>query len=180
MPQKRNPDAAELVRGHAGRILGCFTSLMVTMKGLPLAYSKDMQNDKAPLFEAHDLLDLSLAAMTGMIANVTFVPERMRAVAATGFSTATDLADWLVRDHSLPFRDAHHVTGAAVKHCEAQGGGLELLTAQDLNSIAPRLAVTALPDLSVEGSVARRTSAGGTAPVRVREAIAKAQQELAE
>ena len=180
MPQKRNPDAAELVRGHAGRILGCFTSLMVTMKGLPLAYSKDMQNDKAPLFEAHDLLDLSLAAMTGMIANVTFVPERMRAVAATGFSTATDLADWLVRDHNLPFRDAHHVTGAAVKHCEAHNGGLELLTAKDLNRIAPRLAVTSLPDLSVEGSVASRTSAGGTAPVRVREAIAKARQELAE
>lgn len=180
MPQKRNPDAAELVRGHAGRILGCFTSLMVTMKGLPLAYSKDMQNDKAPLFEAHDLLDLSLAAMTGMIANVAFVPERMRAVAATGFSTATDLADWLVRDHGLPFRDAHHVTGAAVKLCEARGGGLELLTPQDLQSISPALAVTALPDLSVEGSVAGRTSAGGTAPVRVREAIAKALQELAE
>ena len=180
MPQKRNPDAAELVRGHAGRILGCFTSLMVTMKGLPLAYSKDMQNDKAPLFEAHDLLELSLTAMAGMIANVSFVPERMRAVAATGFSTATDLADWLVRDHNLPFRDAHHVTGAAVKLCEGRGGDLDLLTAQDLNSIAPQLAVTSLPDLSVEGSVASRTSAGGTAPVRVREAIAKAQQELAE
>ena len=180
MPQKRNPDAAELVRGHAGRILGCFTSLMVTMKGLPLAYSKDMQNDKAPLFEAHDLLELSLAAMTGMIANVTFVPERMRTVAATGFSTATDLADWLVRDHNLPFRDAHHVTGAAVKLCESRSGGLELLTVQDLNSIASQLDVTHLPDLSVEGSVASRTSAGGTAPVRVREAIAKAQQELAE
>ena len=180
MPQKRNPDAAELVRGHAGRILGCFTSLMVTMKGLPLAYSKDMQNDKAPLLEAHDLLELSLAAMTGMIANVTFVPERMRTVAATGFSTATDLADWLVRDHNLPFRDAHHVTGAAVKLCESRSGGLELLTVQDLNSIASQLDVTHLPDLSVEGSVASRTSAGGTAPVRVREAIAKAQQELAE
>jgi argininosuccinate lyase len=179
MPQKRNPDAAELVRGHAGRILGCFTSLMVTMKGLPLAYSKDMQNDKAPLFEAHDLLDLSLAALTGMIANVTFVPERMRAVAATGFSTATDLADWLVRDHNLPFRDAHHVTGAAVKRCEGRGGGLELLTPDDLQNILPSLAVTVLPDLSVEGSIASRTSAGGTAPVRVREAIANAQQELA-
>ena len=180
MPQKRNPDAAELVRGHAGRILGCFTSLMVTMKGLPLAYSKDMQNDKAPLFEAHDLLELSLAAMTGMIANVTFVPERMRAVAATGFSTATDLADWLVRNHDLPFRDAHHVTGAVVKLCEGRGGGLDLLSIEDLNSIAPQLTVTHLPDLSVEGAVASRTSASGTAPVRVREAIAKAQQELAE
>jgi argininosuccinate lyase len=180
MPQKRNPDAAELVRGHAGRIMGCFTSLMVTMKGLPLAYSKDMQDDKAPLFEAHDLLDLSIAAMTGMIANLTFVRDRMRAVAATGFSTATDLADWLVRDHGLPFREAHHVTGAAVKLCEERGGGLELLTCDDVNSIAAQLSVTHLPDLSVEGSVASRTSAGGTAPVRVREAIARAQQELAE
>jgi argininosuccinate lyase len=179
MPQKRNPDAAELVRGHSGRIMGCFTSLMVTMKGLPLAYSKDMQDDKAPLFEAHDLLELSLAAMTGMVANVTFVPERMRAVAATGFSTATDLADWLVRDHDLPFREAHHVTGAAVKICEARGGGLELLTPADLADIEPRLQNVTLPDLSVEGSVASRTSAGGTAPVRVREAIATARQELA-
>jgi argininosuccinate lyase len=178
MPQKRNPDAAELVRGHSGRIMGCFTALMVTMKGLPLTYSKDMQNDKAPLFEAHDLLDLSIAAMTGMVANVTFVPERMRAVAATGFSTATDLADWLVRDHGLPFREAHHVTGAAVKLCEARGGGLDLLTPADLSGIDSRLENVTLPDLSVEGSVASRTSAGGTAPVRVREAIAKAKEEL--
>jgi argininosuccinate lyase len=179
MPQKRNPDAAELVRGHAGRIMGCFTSLMVTMKGLPLAYSKDMQDDKAPLFEAHDLLELSIAAMTGMVANVAFLPERMRAVAATGFSTATDLADWLVRDHGLPFREAHHVTGAAVKLCEERGGGLEYLTPADLSTIDQRLANVALPDLSVEGSVASRTSAGGTAPLRVREAIAKAKKELA-
>jgi argininosuccinate lyase len=179
MPQKRNPDAAELIRGHAGRIMGCFTSLMVTMKGLPLAYSKDMQDDKAPLFEAHDLLELSIAAMTGMVANISFVPERMRAVATTGFSTATDLADWLVRDHGLPFREAHHITGAAVKLCEARDGGLELLTADDLSTIEPRLSSITLPDLSVEGSVASRTSTGGTAPIRVREAIAKAKQELA-
>jgi argininosuccinate lyase len=178
MPQKRNPDAAELVRGHAGRIMGCFTSLLVTMKGLPLAYSKDMQDDKAPLFEAHDLLELSIAAMTGMVAHIEFVPDRMRAVAATGFSTATDLADWLVRDHGLPFREAHHVTGTAVKMCEERGGGLDSLTAQDLNAIDPRLQNVTLPDLSVEGSVASRTSTGGTSPVRVREAIAKAQQEL--
>jgi argininosuccinate lyase len=179
MPQKRNPDAAELVRGHAGRIIGCFTSLMVTMKGLPLAYSKDMQDDKAPLFEAHDLLELSIAAMTGMVANVSFVPERMRAVAATGFSTATDLADWLVRRAGLPFREAHHVTGAAVKLCEERGGGLDLLTIEDLAAIDARLTTVALPDLSVEGSVANRSSAGGTAPVRVKEAIAKAKRELA-
>jgi argininosuccinate lyase len=179
MPQKRNPDAAELVRGHSGRILGCYTSLIVTMKGLPLAYSKDMQDDKAPLFEAHDLLELCIAAMTGMVANITFVPDRMRAVAASGFSTATDLADWLVRDHGLPFREAHHVTGAAVKLCEGRGGGLEQLTPEDLAVIDARLVNATLPDLSVEGSVASRTSTGGTAPVRVREAIAIAKQELA-
>jgi argininosuccinate lyase len=177
MPQKRNPDAAELVRGHAGRIMGCMTSLMVTMKGLPLAYSKDMQDDKPPVFEAYDLLCLSIAAMTGMVGNVTFVTARMRSVAASGFSTATDLADWLVRDHGLPFREAHHVTGSTVKLCEMRGGGLELLTVNDLVEIDPRLAGCVLPDLSVEGSVNSRTSAGGTAPVRVREAIAAAKKE---
>lgn len=178
MPQKRNPDAAELVRGHAGRIMGCMTSLMVTMKGLPLAYSKDMQDDKPPVFEAHDLLALSIAAMTGMVTNVAFVPQRMREVAASGFSTATDLADWLVRAHGMPFRDAHHVTGSVVKLCEGRGTGLESLTPDDLASIAPELAGCTLPDLTIDGSVASRTSAGGTAPVRVREAIAAAKKDL--
>ena len=178
MPQKRNPDAAELVRGHAGRIMGCMTSLMVTMKGLPLAYSKDMQNDKPPVFEAYDLLELSITAMTGMISNIEFVPERMRAVAASGFSTATDLADWLVREHGMPFREAHHVTGSVVKQCEANGTGLDTLTADALAAIDARLAGCTLPDLSVGGSVASRTSAGGTAPVRVKEAIAAAKKEL--
>ncbi len=178
MPQKRNPDAAELVRGHSGRIMGCMTGLMVTMKGLPLAYSKDMQNDKPPLFEAYDLLALSIAAMTGMVENVTFNTVRMREVAASGFSTATDLADWLVREHAMPFREAHHVTGSVVKTCEARGVGLEAITADDLAAVDSRLAGTALPDLSVTGSVTSRTSAGGTAPVRVREAIAAAKKEL--
>jgi argininosuccinate lyase len=178
MPQKRNPDAAELVRGHCGRIIGAFTGLMITMKGLPLTYSKDMQDDKAPLFEAHDLLDLSLAAMTGMIGEVVFNIDRMRAVASTGFSTATDLADWLVREHGVPFREAHHITGAAVKLCEARGGELELLTAADLGGIDARLANAQLPDLSVAGSVNSRTSAGGSAPLRVKEAIAAARKEL--
>jgi argininosuccinate lyase len=179
MPQKRNPDAAELVRGHAGRIMGCMTSLMVTMKGLPLAYSKDMQNDKAPLFDAHDLLELSIAAMTGMIENIVFVTHRMRSVAASGFSTATDLADWLVREHGIAFRDAHHITGSAVKLCEQRECGLEMLSVADLASIESRLAGCILPDLSVEGSVASRTSAGGTAPHRVKEAVVRAKQELA-
>ena len=115
MPQKRNPDAAELVRGHAGRIMGCMTSLCVTMKGLPLAYSKDMQDDKPPVFEAHDLLGLCIAAMTGMVETVTFRTDRMRALAESGFATATDLADWLVREGDIPFREAHHITGRAVK-----------------------------------------------------------------
>ncbi len=178
MPQKRNPDAAELVRGHSARIMGCMTSLMVTMKGLPLAYSKDMLNDKPPVFEAYDLLALSLAAMTGMIENVTFNPERMREVAASGFATATDLADWLVREHAMPFREAHHVTGSIVKTCEARGVGLKAISANDLAAVDARLAGSSLPDLSVAGSVASRTSAGGTAPVRVNEAVAAAKKEL--
>lgn len=178
MPQKRNPDAAELVRGHAGRIMGCMSSLMVTMKGLPLAYSKDMQNDKLPVFEAYDLLALSIAAMTGMVADVTFNKARMHEVAASGFSTATDLADWLVREHGLPFREAHHVTGSVVKTCEAREVGLDTITADDLICVDSRLSGSVLPDLSVAGSVASRTSAGGTAPVRVQEAIDAAKKEL--
>ena len=179
MPQKRNPDAAELVRGHAGRILGCMNSLMITMKGLPLAYSKDMQDDKPPVFEAYDLLALSIAAMTGMVANVTFNTARMREVAETGFSTATDLADWLVRAFAMPFREAHHVTGSIVKACEARGISLSDINADDLAAINPVLAGCTLPDLSIDGSVASRTSVGGTAPVRVKEAIAAAKKELA-
>lgn len=178
MPQKRNPDAAELVRGHAGRILGCMNSLMITMKGLPLAYSKDMQDDKPPVFEAFDLLALSVAAMTGMVANVAFNTERMRTVAASGFSTATDLADWLVREHGMAFREAHHVTGSVVKACETRAITLADITAADLAAVNPALAGCTLPDLSIDGSVASRTSTGGTAPVRVREAIAAAKKEL--
>jgi len=178
MPQKRNPDAAELVRGHAGRIIGCMNSLMITMKGLPLAYSKDMQDDKPPVFEAYDLLALSIAAMTGMVANVTFNTPRMREVAGSGFSTATDLADWLVREFGMPFREAHHVTGSVVKSCEARGIGLSDITVDDLSAINPALAGCNLPDLSIEGSVHSRTSAGGTAPMRVKEAISTAKKEL--
>ncbi|MEY3834551.1 MAG: argininosuccinate lyase [Pseudomonadota bacterium] len=178
MPQKRNPDAAELVRGHAGRIIGCMNSLMITMKGLPLAYSKDMQDDKPPVFEAYDLLALSIAAMTGMVANVTFNTPRMRDVAGSGFSTATDLADWLVREFGMPFREAHHVTGSVVKSCEARGIGLSDITVDDLSAINPALAGCNLPDLSIDGSVNSRTSAGGTAPMRVKEAISTAKKEL--
>ena len=176
MPQKRNPEAAELVRGHSGRIVGCLNALMMTMKGLPLAYSKDMQDDKPPVFEAHDLLGLSLAAMTGIVDSVTFVPERMRAAADSGFSTATDLADWLVREVNIPFREAHHITGSAVKLCEERGCGLADLAPSDLAEIDSRVEGFDMPDLSVEGSVASRTSYGGTAPEQVRQQIKKLEQ----
>jgi argininosuccinate lyase len=178
MPQKRNPDAAELVRGHSGRILGAFTSLMVTMKGLPLAYSKDMQDDKEPVFEARDLLMLSLQALEGMIATVEFVPKRMCAVAAQGFSTATDLADWLVREANVPFREAHHITGRAVKASEGLGCELADLPLEQLKEIDERLDQRVFEVLSVDASVRSRASYGGTAPERVREQIAAAKKTL--
>lgn len=178
MPQKRNPDAAELVRGHAGRILGCMTALMVTMKGLPLAYSKDMQDDKPPVFEAHDLLDLSIAAMTGMVTSATFRTDRMRAATETGFPTATDLADWLVRVGGVPFREAHHITGQAVALAEARGVKLDALPLADLQAIDARIDARVYQVLTVEASVASRSSFGGTAPQRVRAAIAAAREEM--
>jgi argininosuccinate lyase len=178
MPQKRNPDAAELVRGHSGRIIGALTSLMVTMKGLPLAYSKDMQDDKEPVFEARDLLMLSLEAMTGMVETIEFVPERMRSAAEQGFSTATDLADWLAREAGVPFREAHHITGRAVKAAEDRGCGLDQLPLDVLKEIDARIDERVFDVLSVDASVRSRTSYGGTAPERVREQIAKAKTEL--
>jgi argininosuccinate lyase len=178
MPQKRNPDAAELVRGHSGRIVGLLTGLMVTMKGLPLAYSKDMQDDKEPVFEARDLLILSIQALAGMVETVEFVPERMREAAGQGYSTATDLADWLVRDGGVPFREAHHITGRAVKAAEERGSGLADLSIDDLKAIDPRIDERVFNVLTVEASVQSRTSHGGTAPVRVREQIAAAKEEL--
>jgi argininosuccinate lyase len=178
MPQKRNPDAAELVRGHSGRIVGLLTGLMVTMKGLPLAYSKDMQDDKEPVFEARDLLMLSLEALAGMIETVEFVPERMRAAAAQGYSTATDLADWLVREADVPFREAHHITGRAVKAAEERGCKLDDLSIADLQGIDGRIDESVFEVLSVDASVRSRTSYGGTAPERVREQIAAAKEDL--
>ena len=178
MPQKRNPDAAELVRGHAGRVIGCATSLMVTMKGLPLAYSKDMQDDKPPVFEAAGLLDLSLAAMAGMVADSGFDTARMRKAAEAGHATATDLADWLVRQADIPFREAHHITGAAVKLADEKGVALDGLTIEDLKGIDARIDERVFDALSVDASVAARASYGGTAPVRVREQVAAAKQRL--
>ncbi|WP_150290596.1 argininosuccinate lyase [Sphingobium estronivorans] len=176
MPQKRNPDAAELVRGHAGRIMGCMNALCVTMKGLPLAYSKDMQDDKPPVFEAHDLLGLSIAAMTGMIETVTFRTDRMRGLAESGFATATDLADWLVREGNVPFREAHHITGRAVAAAEAAGVQLADLPIETLKGIDARIDERIYAVLTVDASVASRKSHGGTAPDQVRVRIAQAQK----
>jgi argininosuccinate lyase len=178
MPQKRNPDAAELVRGHTGRIIGAATSLMITMKGLPLAYSKDMQNDKPPVFEAAGLLDLALAAMTGMIAETTFNKVRMRSAAQAGHATATDLADWLVRTADIPFREAHHITGEAVKLADSKACSLEELALADLQAIDPRIESSVFRALSIDASVASRTSYGGTAPDQVRLRIAEAHGRL--
>jgi argininosuccinate lyase len=176
MPQKRNPDAAELVRGHSGRILGCAVALSTTMKGLPLAYSKDMQDDKPPVFEAHDLLALSIAAMTGMIETLEFNTARMRNLAAIGHSTATDLADWLVRTANVPFREAHHIVGAVVKLADEQGCAIGELQLADMQAIDARIAADALAVLDIDASVASRNSFGGTAPAQVRVQIAAAQK----
>ena len=178
MPQKKNPDAAELVRGHSGRIAGCLTSLMMTMKGLPLAYSKDMQDDKPPVFEAASLLTLSLAAMTGMIEGATFRTDRMRAAAELGYATATDLADWLVRQAGIPFREAHHITGAAVKLAESRGVALDQLALSDMHGIDPRIDERVFAALSVDASVASRASYGGTAPDQVKARVAEARVAL--
>ena len=178
MPQKKNPDAAELVRGHSGRISGCLVSLMMTMKGLPLAYSKDMQDDKPPVFEAAGLLTLSLAAMTGMVADTTFRTARMRAAAELGYATATDLADWLVRQAGIPFREAHHITGSAVKLAESRGVALDALPLADLQAIDARVGDGVFAALSVDASVAARTSHGGTAPVEVLRRVTEARAAL--
>lgn len=173
MPQKRNPDAAELVRAKVGRIFGALTSLTLVMKGLPLAYSKDMQEDKPPVFEAHDALDLSLAAMAGMVEDLQPNTERMAAAAGAGYSTATDLADWLVRELDLPFRQAHHVTGATVKRAESLGVDLAQLPLAELQNIEPRITAGVYDVLSPQASVASRVSYGGTAPQAVRGQIAR-------
>jgi argininosuccinate lyase len=178
MPQKRNPDAAELARAKVGRILGALNSLMVVMKGLPLAYSKDMQEDKVPVFEAFDALDLSLAAMAGMIDDLQPDAGKMAAAAAAGFSTATDLADWLVRKLDLPFRQAHHVTGATVKRAEQLGVGLAELPLAEMQAIEPRITAEVYEVLSPAASVASRVSYGGTAPAEVRRQVSRWKERL--
>jgi len=167
MPQKRNPDAAELIRAKVGRIIGALASLLVVMKGLPLAYSKDMQEDKEVAFDALDALGLSLAAMTGMVQDLVVNRERMRDAAAMGFSTATDVADWLVRQANIPFRDAHEITGHIVKLAETKGVPLDALTIEDFKLIDQRIDSRIHKVLSVEASVRARRSYGGTAPENV-------------
>ncbi|CAN7617078.1 argininosuccinate lyase [Phenylobacterium sp. LjRoot225] len=173
MPQKKNPDAAELIRAKAGKALGSFQQLSVVMKGLPLAYSKDMQEDKVPTFEAFDALELSLRAMAGMVADLAPNTERMAAAAGAGFSTATDLADWLVRELNLPFRDAHHVTGAAVKRAETLGCDLPGLPIAELQALESRIDDRIYEVLTPEASVASRKSYGGTSPDQVRAQITR-------
>ena len=178
MPQKRNPDAAELVRAKTGRLNGALVALLTVMKGLPLAYQKDMQEDKRPVFEAADALELCLAAMAGMVRDLRPDRARLRAAATRGYSTATDLADWLVHALGLPFRRAHHITGEIVKRAEARGCTLAELPLAELQMVEPAITPAVYDALAVDSSVASRASFGGTAPVRVREAVAAARKRF--
>lgn len=179
MPQKKNPDAAELVRAKIGRILGATVGLFTVMKGLPLTYSKDMQEDKEQVFDAADNLMLALAAMEGMVRDMTANPEALRAAAASGFSTATDLADWLVREAGLPFRDAHHVTGSLVALAESEGKDLAELSLNQMKSAHESITDAVFEVLGVDNSVKSRTSYGGTAPDQVRAQVALWKERLA-
>jgi len=178
MPQKRNPDAAELVRAKTGRILGSFVALAAVMKGLALAYAKDLQEDKEAVFAAADALDLSLAAMAGMVADLAPQPDAMRAAALAGYPTATDLADWLVRTLGKPFREAHHVAGTLVRRAEELGVALDKLPLAEMRKAEPGITAAIYPVLSLDASVNSRDSLGGTAPARVRQEIARWREML--
>ena len=178
MPQKRNPDAAELVRGKSGRVFGALMGLLTVMKGLPMTYGKDMQEDKEPVFDASDTMELCVSAMTGMFTSATFNVDRMNADAGRGFTTATDLADWLVRVLGMPFRDAHHVTGALVKLAEDKDCGLEDLTLIDMQGVEAGITDDVFAVLGVENSVNSRTSQGGTAPANVLAAAQAARERF--
>ena len=180
MPQKRNPDAAELVRAKVGRIMGALTALTIVMKGLPLAYSKDMQVDKEPVFDAFDALELGLAAMAGMVADMTPNGGRLAEAAGAAFSTATDLADWLVMNLNMPFRDAHHVTGTIVALAEKQGLTLDALSLEDMQVVEPRITKDIFNVLTPLASASSRTSYGGTAPSEVRKQVARWKSALEE
>ena len=178
MPQKRNPDAAELVRGKTGRVLGALHSLLATLKGLPLAYSKDMQEDKEPVFDAAKTMKVCLLAMQGMLEGAEFNTAAMRAAAEQGYVTATDFADWLVREQGIPFRDAHHVAGELVKLAETKNCRLDQLSLDEIKAVAPQATDEVYSILSVESSVNSRTSEGGTAPASVKKAVAAARQRF--
>jgi argininosuccinate lyase len=178
MPQKKNPDAAELIRAKIGRIFGANVALMTVMKGLPLAYSKDMQEDKEQVFDAADNLMLAIAAMEGMVSDMTANVAELEKAAATGFSTATDLADWLVRELGLPFREAHHVTGSLVAMAEKGSCDLPDLSLKQMKTVHEGITASVFDVLGVHNSVASRTSFGGTAPVRVREQVARWKEHL--
>ena len=178
LPQKRNPDAAELVRGKAGPLIGALAGLLAVMKGLPLAYDKDMQEDKVPVFEAADTLELCLAAVTGMAGDLRVDGDAMRRVAASSHSTATDLADWLVRALGLPFREAHHVAGALVRRADALKCALAEIPLAEMQRVEPRMTKGVFDVLTLERSVASRTSFGGTAPENVARAVAAAKKRF--
>ena len=178
MPQKRNPDAAELVRASTGRLLGSFVGLATVMKGLPLTYSKDMQEDKARCFAAADALMLGIGAMTGMVDDIAIDEARMKAAAGAGFTTATDLADWLVRELGMPFREAHHATGRIVRMAEEKGCDISELALADMKLVEARIDKTVFSVLGVENSVASRRSFGGTAPANVKKAVAAARRRF--
>ena len=178
MPQKRNPDAAELVRGKSGRIIGNLTSLLITLKGLSLAYNKDMQEDKEPVFDTQENILLCIHAMTGLVGDFTANKERMLTAAGEGYSTATDLADWLVRTLGVPFRKAHHITGSIVNLAQKKNKKLHELALADMQTIEPKITKEVFSVLSVENSVASRKSLGGTSPVLVKTACKKAKERL--
>jgi argininosuccinate lyase len=177
MPQKKNPDVAELARGKAGRLIGNLTGLLATLKGLPLAYNRDLQEDKEPVFDSLDQLAVLVPAVAGMVETLTFHPERLTALAPQGFSLATDLADWLVRQR-VPFAEAHDIAGACVRYCERRGIELSDLTAEQLSSISDRLTPGVLEVLSVAGSIDSRNGRGGTATVRVRDQLTELSEAL--
>ncbi|WP_341915242.1 argininosuccinate lyase [Ferrovibrio terrae] len=179
MPQKRNPDAAELVRGKVGRIVGSLNALLITMKGLPMTYGKDMQEDKEPTFDAVDSLELCIAATAGMIADLKANAPRMQDAAGEGYTTATDLADWCVRKIDMPFRQAHHVAGSLVRMAELQNKPLEALTLAEMQSVEKRITKDIFAVLGVQNSVKSRVSYGGTAPANVKAQVARWRKQLA-
>jgi argininosuccinate lyase len=179
MPQKRNPDAAELVRGKTGGVIGSLVAMLTTIKALPLAYNKDMQEDKRPFFFAADEVLLSLKAMTGMVADMSAQGDVMRAACSRGFLNATDLADWLVVHAGVAFRDAHHLTGKLVKLAEQKKCGLQELSLSEMQVVHPKITADIFAAIEIDVCIARRTSFGGTAPTRVREALTAAKKAWA-